>query len=219
MRVRAPLHSIDVRGRFGSGVIFSIWKGRNYAKKMAIPTNPESTRQLAIRGILTTQTRAWGDLTDAQREQWKAFAENQTRKNVFGEDVKLSGFNEFVSLAALSADMGETPVSVPPETANPGTVTGFTAGAGATEDGEIAVEWTDTYGAYVDVWLAGPLPAGRKAGKSDFRHNAYPSESDTSVDITGLTPGGIYEVKVRIVRANGQAGNFLKTRTTASSGI
>ena len=94
MKVRAPLHSIDVRGRFGVGPVFSIWRGLNYARMLVIQGNPRSTRQLAIRGLITDASRAWAGLLDSDRAGWEVYAAGLNRKNVFGQDLETSGFNE-----------------------------------------------------------------------------------------------------------------------------
>ena len=219
MRVRAPLHSVDVRGRFGSALIFSIWKGRNYAKKMTVPTNPQTPRQLSIRATMVDQTRAWGALTDDQRLAWNSYAELQTHKNCFGEDVRISGFNEFVALAVLAVDQGGTAVSSPPATDAPGSVSDLLIAPSSVNNGVIDITWSDVYSGNVDTWIAGPMPAGRKASKSDFRHKEYVAEADEDGPIGGLIAGSIYEVKARVIRANGQTGPFQKTRTTAASGL
>jgi len=219
MRVRAPLHSIDARGRFGSALVFSIWKGRNYAKQMTTPTNPQTARQMTIRAIMVDMTRAWGSLTDDQRLAWNSYAELQTHKNCFGEDVRISGFNEYVALAVLAGDMGGTQVAEPPITDAPGSCADLIVVSSTTANGEISLVWSDTYSGKLDVWVAGPMPAGRKASKSDFRHKMYVTEVTEAFDIDGLVAGGLYELKVRVLLANGQNGPYLKFRVASGSGF
>lgn len=215
MRVRAPLHSIDVRGRFGVGPVFSIWRGLNYARIFAVPTNPRSTRQLVMRGYITDASRAWGGLTDAQRAGWETFAEAQNRKNVFGQDFTTSGFNEYCALYVMASDIGETPVSDAPTTSAPLLVTdgAITAGSGS---GEIDVDWTAGQGGYVDIYITPVLPAGRAPQDNNYRHDSYTADVTATKTLSGLVSGGKYGVKIRQIFANGQIGPWLQETLSAT---
>lgn len=214
MRVRAPLHSIDVRGRFALGLIFSIWRGMTYAKAMAIPTNPQSARQLQVRGLLTSLSQNWASLTNAQRESWIEYAAANPNTNVFGQQFASSGINQYVGLGVIAADMGEPALTAPPVTDEPAILAGAAAVPGALS-GEIAVSWTGADGDYVDVWITQALSAGRVGGKSDFRHLSYTAIGGSPITINSLTPGAYYELKIRANRDSGQVGPFQKFRTTA----
>jgi len=216
MRVRAPLHSIDVRGRFGMGPVFSIWRSLNYARLFVIPTNPRSPRQLVIRAFLTSASRAWGALSGAQRAGWEAFAGLLSRKNVFGQDLKSSGINEYCALYVLASDLGQVPVSDAPVTDAPLLVTDAAITEGA-NSGEIDVDWTAGQGGFVDVWITGLLPPGRKAQESDYVHSSYTLDATATVVTGGLVAGGKYGVRCRQVFLNGQTGPWLSETLTAKA--
>jgi len=217
MRVRAPLHSIDVRGRFGVGPVFSIWRGMNYARIFTVPVNPMSTRQLTIRGFITDASRAWASLTDDQRSDFNDYAESLNRKNVFGQDLSASGFNEYCALYCLAADLGETPVSDAPTTSAPTLVTDGAIAEGS-GNGEIDVDWTAGQGGFVDVWITQLLGPGRAPQSSDYTHDSYTADATETKTISGLTAGGKYGVKIRQVFANGQSGPWIQETLTAKSG-
>lgn len=208
MKVRAPLHSIDVRGRFGVALVFSIWRGANYARTFTIPTNPRTPRQLTIRAFLTTASRAWNLITDAQRTAWDAFAQLQSRTDVFGEPIKATGINEYVALSVIALDVGQVPVSDPPITDAPAVLAGTTVGPNLVP-GEIEIAWTGVDGDFVDVWITSLLPAGRRPSENLYSHSIYPAIGASPAQIAGLVSGGKYGVKVRAVRNNGQIGPFL----------
>ena len=67
-KVILPLMSEAARGKFG-GSIFNQWRSIQYAKRWASPTNPGTPAQLARRAALTTFTRSWATLTNAQRDE------------------------------------------------------------------------------------------------------------------------------------------------------
>jgi len=214
MRVRAPLHSIDVRGRFGMGPVFSIWRGLNYARSLVIPVNPQSVRQLLIRGFLSGLSRAWALLTDDQRQSWEDYADLQNRKNVFGQDLKTSGINEYIALGVIAEDTEEGAVSDPPVTENPPLVGGLAFAEGALS-GEIAATWTGSDGDYVDIWITKQLGAGRKAYPTDYRHDSYTAIAGGTLTISGLVAGGKYALKGRAVRTSGQVGPYQSATLTA----
>lgn len=207
MKVRAPLHSVDVRGRFGVAIVFSIWRGANYARTFTIPTNPRTARQLSIRAFLTTASRAWNALTDAQRTAWDAFAQLQSRTDVFGEPIKATGINEYVALSVIAQDLGQAPVSDPPLTDAPAVLAGAAAAPGVGA-GEIDVTWTGADGDFADVWVTSLLPSGRKPSGNLYSHYSYTAIAALTETITGLTSGGKYGVRVRSARNNGQIGPF-----------
>lgn len=208
MKIRAPLHSMDARGRFGVGFVFSIWKGMSTARVFSVPVNPRSSRQMVIRALLTSASRAWAALTDANRDAWDAWALLQNRKNIFGQDQKVSGYNEYCSLSVLAADVGETPVSSPPADPAPVMVTDGAIAEGAA-GGEIDVTWTAGQDGFVDVWATGVLPVGRQPRESDYRHLAYVADATESYTIEGLIGGSLYGVRIRQVAADGQSGPWI----------
>lgn len=158
-----------------------------------------------MRGFMTAASRAWNALSDANRTSFNTYAQNQNRKNVFGQDVKASGFNEYCALYTVASDLGETPVSTAPVTAAPLIVTdgAITAGAGS---GEIDIDWTAGQGGYLDAWITPVLPDGREPKESDYAHNSYTTDVTATKTISGLTGGSKYSVKIRQVFANGQVG-------------
>jgi hypothetical protein len=114
---------------YGSGVAsgsigdktFSHNKGGLYVRNKAIPTNPNSTQQMAIRAKMSTLVTAWTGLTDAQRDAWEAYAEGITKTNKVGASVKVSGRSIYIgnnmerliaSLPTVSAAPGSTSAAV-----------------------------------------------------------------------------------------------------------
>jgi len=216
VKIRAPLHSIDVRGRFAYGLVFSVWRGLAVGRVFTVPTNPRSARQLVIRGLITAASRAWAALTDNQRTGWDDYANGLSRTNVFGQDIKATGFNEYCALYMLASDVGESPVSDAPSTDAPILVTDGDAAEGAAT-GEIDVTWTAGQGGFVDIWITPVLGAGRKARESDYTHNSYTADATETKTISGLVDGGKYGVKFRQIFANGQAGPWTQETLNAKS--
>jgi len=88
-RLTGPLFSLDARGSLWHTVVYSAWKGLNYARMRVTPYNPKSAYQQGIRDTLT-----WGVLyftkgdyvADAQKTWW----------NTYAEGTNMSGINRFM---------------------------------------------------------------------------------------------------------------------------
>ena len=58
-KVTAPFLSLDASGTVASTLTASKWKGINYMRQRVIPQNPNSFKQLAIRGLISDASKAW----------------------------------------------------------------------------------------------------------------------------------------------------------------
>lgn len=68
-KVTSPLMSLDASGSIASALTFSKWKGRNYARQLVIPANPQTEEQQGVRAKLGSAGRFnsfIGPLSDAQ---------------------------------------------------------------------------------------------------------------------------------------------------------
>lgn len=80
----------------------------------AIPANPKSLEQIAIRAQLAGQSGAWRALTEIQRLAWQAAALNYNSKSRLGQSGPLTGEQLFVRINCNLVAMGETAVTAPP---------------------------------------------------------------------------------------------------------
>lgn len=86
VKLAAPVLSLDASGKLGGAIVFSKWKGRNYARALVTPANPKSGPQVGMRAMLTFLSQIWDGLTDANKSTWLDAA---------GKDA-ISSFNAFV---------------------------------------------------------------------------------------------------------------------------
>jgi hypothetical protein len=217
MKIKNPLMSIDARGRYALALVYSIWRGLNYARAFVVPTNPQSGRQLTVRGFLTTAVRAWADLTQDQRDNWNDESKDVKTTDVFGDNVIISGINYYTALSTIAQDLGETPVSDPPTAKPPKNVDTVAIATGALS-GEVLVTWDGaSEGDFVDVWITGALGPGRTAQKSDYSHHSFTAIATATLTIDGLIPDAFYGVKVRAVFNSGQVSGFESGRAQAKT--
>jgi hypothetical protein len=88
-RLTGPLLSLDARQTFGNTIVFSAWKGLNYARLRVDPYNPKSAYQTGIRSTLTKGIFYFTKgtyVTAAQKTWW----------NTYAEGTNMSGINRFM---------------------------------------------------------------------------------------------------------------------------
>lgn len=99
-RLTGPLFSLDARGSLWHTVVYSAWKGLNYARLSVTPYNPKSDYQTGIRETLT-----WGNLYFTKGSY--IAAAQKTWWNTYAEGTNMSGINRFMKFfVAQNFDSG-----------------------------------------------------------------------------------------------------------------
>ncbi len=110
---RMKIQDVPQVGKLGLTVT---WPGRNglIRRLMAIPANPRTGPQLAVRQNLASQAIAYGQLTDAQQEAWIATAGQMQTRPTLGQSGPLTGLQLFTKVNCALLAIGGEPVTVPP---------------------------------------------------------------------------------------------------------
>ena len=157
------------------------------SRALAIPSNPRSPRQMAVRSNLSKVAAAWRVLTEAQRVAWMAAAKEAKSNTRLGQNGPLSGFLLFSKINCTLTQFGQERVTAPPaqpqfpDLAPQNLVITNTAGA-------IALKLTcpTSPGENTIVRASAPLSAGRETC-SDFRVlGTCPAPAQGSANITSL---------------------------------
>jgi len=114
-RVTGPLFSLDASGQVGKSVVFSKWKGRNYTRKLVIPKNPKSAKQIGVRSMMAFLAQAWAALGAGVKDDYDALAETK----------QISPFNAYVGENLARWQVGGTPAQAypPVEASTPAAIT------------------------------------------------------------------------------------------------
>ena len=88
-RLTGPLFSLDARQTLASTIVYSAWKGLNYARLRVVPYNPKSDYQTGIRTTLT-----WG-VHYFTRGAYVS-AGDKAAWEVYAEGTNMSGWNRFL---------------------------------------------------------------------------------------------------------------------------
>jgi hypothetical protein len=88
-RLTGPLMSLDASGSIFSTIVYSSWKGLNYARLRVVPYNPRSDYQIGIRETITKGVMYFtkGDYVSASAKVWW---------NTYAEGTNMSGINRFM---------------------------------------------------------------------------------------------------------------------------
>jgi len=208
MKLRAPILSADARGRFADALVFGIWRGLNWARRLVMPRNPKTPRQEEVRGILTTVTRAWPKLSDSQRALWEAFALLMSPTDpLTGNQIRWTGIAGFIWTNTVLVDTGQPLALTPPSLPMPTGVPGFALYPGPGPR-EATATWTLLpAGILVDLWTQAELRS-RKLHRFRFRHRAYVDGTSGAYTFGGNPSGWKIGVKARQVLMDGGRGSY-----------
>lgn len=88
VKLAGPAMSLDASGKLANAIVFSKWKGRNYARVWVKPSNPKSPGQIGVRGMFKFLSQIWDGLTTVNKATWQDRA----------DQLVASTFNAFMSL-------------------------------------------------------------------------------------------------------------------------
>lgn len=105
MKVLQPMGSLNASGSIG-GQTFSRNRFGQYARARAIPVNPRTALQAAVRSTFAQMCAQWSLLTANQRGQWAEYAAAIPRVDVFGQPISPTGRNVFIGNNCLRIQSG-----------------------------------------------------------------------------------------------------------------
>jgi hypothetical protein len=106
-KIKFGMMMTDASGKLG-GQVFSKNRGGSYVRTKGIPTNPQTTAQMNIRGIFASLSSAWSALTEDQRKTFNNFVGDYGKTDVFGDIRNPSGKNLFQQLNQNLSVTGQT---------------------------------------------------------------------------------------------------------------
>lgn len=203
------------------GLTASRNRGGMYFRARAMPVNPSSPQQQAVRTNLSSLAAAWSDdLTQAQRNGWDTFGTNTTVVDSLGAERQISGFNHFIRSNTLRLQAGLSPVL-----AAPTFFTGVSFGEPtiaawdlADQDVDISYNpalWASQTGGALLVYMSRPQGPGIKYFRGPYRlagvvlgNTSAPPASPQTIDlpfpvVAGQTVFGYS----RAILADGRVGN------------
>lgn len=217
MKFKSPVYT-QASGSIG-GITYSHNRGGMYTRGRAVPTNPGSAQQTAIRGFVAALTTAWTDtLTAAQRAAWDTYAENVPLLDALGEPRNVGGLGMYVRSNVPRLQAAEPRVDDGPTTFTLGEFTNPTiVEVDATAD-EIDVgftntdDWANEDDAALLVLCSRPQSPGVNYFKGPYRYagkvqgdSVTPPTSPASISLPfACVAGQKVFAQFRISRADGR---------------
>lgn len=215
-KIKFGLVVTEGSGKLG-GHVFSKNRGGAYIRTKVTPLNPQTSYQANVRFLLTTWSKAWSALTQAQILAWNAAVSSFAKTDQFGDLRNPTGKNLYVRLNVNLANAGAASISDPPVPVALSEITGLAVTA--TAPGTMSVSWTSGAVPAGEAWLLEsikPVNAGRKFVKNLYRVIAVIPAAATSPHAAGieyttkfgnLISGQSVAVRVtQISNTTGQAG-------------
>lgn len=142
MKFKSLVYSA-VSGSVG-GLTYAHNRGGMYTRARAIPSNPNSTFQQAVRGFMGQLSDAWvNTLTLLQRAEWIVYAENVPLVNRLGDEANVTGLNQYVRSNVPRLQAGLPRVDDAPTTFTIGSFTNPSV-ASDQPNNEVDVSFTNT---------------------------------------------------------------------------
>lgn len=219
-KVMSPLMSLDAKGRVG-GVIFSIWRGIHTVRTGPPPVARHVQDQPVNRALLGYLSRAWGLLTDDQRQLWRDYATEHKYPDGFGGVFTLTGSQMYnalnhnaMRLYGTAAEQDEPPVIDPAAS-----IVSFTAATGVGSGGDIDLSWvhfgTPSAADRNEIWISPPLGSEGKVNvDSRMRYIAAVNGTEIAAVIPGRVEGAWYWFKIRYIDYFGQKTAWLWDHAT-----
>lgn len=130
------------------GLTFSRNRFGQYVRSRAIPVNPNSSFQSAVRARLATNASNWRGLTAIQRAGWNDLGLAMLRTDALGQSYALTGYAAFCSVNNNLAAAGDAALTDAPALLNP--------------DPLLTLTPTATVATLSLAYTATPLPAGAR---------------------------------------------------------
>jgi len=194
VRLKGPLFSMEASGTIANSLVFAKWKGRDYARRHAIPANPRSGLQVGIRTVFGFCSQYFASLTSGELSKWvdAAVADNISAINAFTRDAVERARRNLGWRADADGDATDTPG--PP-----------TALGGTPQPKTVVLDWTnDIVGDTPDFCTAIYRNEGTIGHTDDISTliGIVPVSQETFTD-RGLTTGQPYSYLIKHINKDG----------------
>lgn len=204
------------------GIVWSHGPSGPYVRNRAIPTNPNTSRQTAVRNAVRAIAIAWSNtLSQAQRDAWDTYAATVNWTNRLGQSITLKGIAHYIRSNTPRVQNGIARIDAAPApdtglaTAELALVaTASEATQDITIDGDALAAWVGEADAWQFYFQGLPQSPGTKFFGSPYRQlRAVPGAGPPPFPqvIPAVFPfqeGNRIWVRSRIARGDGRLSEF-----------
>lgn len=159
-----------------AGTTFSHNRGGQYTRLRAIPVNPNSSQQQAVRSAMNLYANRWRTaLTDAQRDSWRAYSAAVPIIDALGDPRDIGGLAMYCRNNIPRRQVGLSAVNTAPAALVLGvltapTITGVAATSLATVTFDNTDEWATAVGGALLLYFSRGANATRTANQGGYRY-------------------------------------------------
>ena len=113
MKMKFGAIVVDGRNKIG-GHVASKNRAGAYLRTKVTPVNRRTLAQTGVRSRLTTISKAWKTLTQANRDSWNSAVSSYKKTDIFGDIHNPTGFNLYQKLNNNILSLGGALASTPP---------------------------------------------------------------------------------------------------------
>jgi hypothetical protein len=227
VKFKSPVYS-QTSGSI-AGLTYSRNKGGMYTRARAIPTNPKTAAQQAVRNGMQLTSSQWSNvLTATQRSAWEVYAANVPLTDSLGEARTVSGNAMYNRSNIIRLQAGLAVVKDGPTNFTLATLTNPSV-TGVASTGVISVTFTNTdlwataVGGALLVFVSRPQSVGITFFKGPYQYagringaSTAPTSPGTVTSPFALTAGQKVFVRILATNADGRlsaawTGSFLAT--------
>ena len=211
-----------------AGIVYSHNAGGLYTRARAIPVQPNTVQQQAVKSNFALISTRWAEtLTPAQRAEWDNYAASVGLVNSLGATIYVTGRAHYIRgnaprlLALLGvADAGPTELSLPSFTPPTGVITAATDVIAVTFTA--TDEWAAEAGGAMLIFTSRPVPATVNSFAGPYRYASkivgavIPPTSPAEIPLSFPVVAGqkVYWRAV-IVRADGRLSSSFRSGSLA----
>lgn len=186
MKIKYSALVSDARGKL-NGSVASRNRYGSYLRNKMTPVNRRTDFQQEVRSRFGAMSAKWNEITEAQRDAWRAYAEGKPYTDVFGDQKVLQGNSMFTGINTLLLN-AELPTLDSPDNTSVDLpfldlgITSLTA-----TDVTIKLNSVDTDADKIVVYATPPVSRGKKFLKNDYRIVAVLELTDFTTNEADIT--------------------------------
>jgi len=203
------------------GIVWSHNAGGPYVRNRAIPVNPNTDRQVAVRNAVRGLAIHWQiTLTQNQRDAWDTYGANVSWTNRLGQTITLSGLNHYIRSNTPRLAIGglarfdDAPIIFDLAVAEQAlSAVGSAATQDLTVDGDPLADWIADPGAAQFYYMGLPQNSSRKYFSGPWRYGTVACIGPPPFPVTLPAPWPIADgqriwLRSRVQRSDGRLSEF-----------
>ena len=186
-------------------VLWSVGQ-RNYSRQFVVPDNPETARQVLLRGYLTAAAQAYQALDAATALAWRTAAASKDTTDIFGISGSMSGIQYFTQVNTYRQIDGQAIDDTVPTAAMPSSPTAIAVSRAAAT--QISFGITHANSASTGFWAVRLAYIGSSEARL-ARRNELRNWSDTLADNIAAIASSVQTMTLTQAAATVVAGEFI----------